>query len=53
MKFDLSIPAVNVICDALRCLQQQAAVALEQISIQANAQQTPPPAAPQESVEVP
>ena len=41
MKLELPIPAINVICDALRCLQQQTAVALEQIVSQVNAQQEP------------
>ena len=46
MKLDLSVPAINIICNALQALQQQTAVVLEQISEQANAQQaveTPAP----------
>ena len=39
MKLDLSVPAINIICNALQALQQQAVVVLEQIAEQANAQQ--------------
>ena len=39
MKLDLSVPAINVICNALQALQQQTVVVLEHISEQANAQQ--------------
>jgi hypothetical protein len=39
MKLDLSVPAINIICNALQALQQQTAVVLEQIAEQANAQQ--------------
>jgi hypothetical protein len=39
MKLDLSVPAINVICNALQALQQQTVVVLEQITQQANAQQ--------------
>jgi hypothetical protein len=38
MKLDLPVPVLNVICQALQCLQQQTAVALEQINAQAAAQ---------------
>lgn len=43
MKLDLSVPAINVICNALQALQQQTVVVLEQIAEQANAQQQPVP----------
>jgi hypothetical protein len=46
MKLNLSVPAINVICNALQALQQQTVVVLEQIAEQANAQQqaeTPAP----------
>lgn len=39
MKLDLSVPAINIICNALQALQQQTVVVLEQITQQANAQQ--------------
>ena len=39
MKLDLSVPAINIICNALQALQQQTVVVLEQIAEQANAQQ--------------
>ena len=39
MKLDLSVPAINIICNALQALQQQTAVVLEQIAEQAAAQQ--------------
>lgn len=39
MKIDLSIPSLNVICDALKTLQQQCAVAQESIVAQVQAQQ--------------
>ena len=39
MKLDLSVPAINIICNALQALQQQTVVVLEQIAQQANAQQ--------------
>lgn len=39
MKLDLPIPTINVMCDALRCLQQHTAVALADISQQVQAQQ--------------
>jgi len=39
MKLDLSVPTINIICNALQALQQQTAVVLEQIVEQANAQQ--------------
>lgn len=39
MKIDLSIPSLNVICDALKALQQQCAVASEAIVSQVQAQQ--------------
>lgn len=41
MKLDLSVPAINIICNALQALQQQTVVVLEQIAEQANAQQQP------------
>jgi len=41
MKLDLSVPAINIICNALQALQQQTVVVLEQIAQQANAQQKP------------
>ena len=41
MKLDLSVPAINIICNALQALQQQTVVVLEQIAQQANAQQAP------------
>ena len=41
MKLDLSVPAINIICNALQALQQQTVVVLEQIAQQANAQQQP------------
>ena len=39
MKIDLSIPSLNVICDTLKALQQQCAVAQEAIVAQVQAQQ--------------
>ena len=39
MKLDLSVPAINIICNALQALQQQTVVVLEQIAEQATAQQ--------------
>jgi len=39
MKLDLSVPTINIICNALQALQQQTVVVLEQIAEQANAQQ--------------
>jgi hypothetical protein len=39
MKIDLSIPALNVICDALKALQQECVVVQEAIVAQVHAQQ--------------
>lgn len=50
MKLDLPVPAINVICQALQCLQQQTAVTLDAIAAQVAAQQaeeTPPDAPPE------
>ena len=51
MKLDLSVPAINVICNALQALQQQTVVVLEQIAQQANAQQAVAPPADAQSIE--
>ena len=51
MKLDLSVPAINIICNALQALQQQTVVVLEQITQQANAQQAVAPPADAQSIE--
>ena len=51
MKLDLSVSAINIICNALQALQQQTVVVLEQIAEQANAQQPVETAAQDKSLE--